>query len=487
MAEFRLLKSLRAKGMFWSVGALIAGSLATWIWMSSQAAWQAHLDRAFITGLATFETLRRGSDLPQGVTISRLPSDPDSRRENNALPKSADLPSPAFVTSLSILDPPSGVLSGTRLQIHIISRDLKYPIAKIKTIGKGHPAVRFGNITRLLASYCSAPIIFVRIGHDGWQRIDGNPVWGCQAAPTDTRLLAALIVLAALGVFLTQVSETSLQFSRFATALARRGRIGGPDIFAEEGPNELREIVRTVNNYQEIERDRLQKRMLILSGVSHDLGTPATRLRLRTALIEDDELRSKLETDIDRMTGMIQSVLTYTRSEMASEVPRQISLTSLVDSVVADYADTGKPVRLRPGQITEFDKSRSVFSGGSTQTTVPFEEARRVLVSARPISLQRAISNLIDNALKYGRRAEVSIKANSTTASIVIEDEGTNMTEETLNALKGPFLRGENSGFTEGVGLGLTIVSTIASQHGGRLKFERFSSGLRAILEISRH
>ncbi|NOX40183.1 MAG: sensor histidine kinase, partial [Alphaproteobacteria bacterium] len=323
-------------------------------------------------------------------------------------------------------------------------------------------------------------------GSGRWQRIDGNSVWGCEAAPTDTRLLAALLVLAALGIFLTQVSETSAQFSRFATALARRGRIGGPDIFAEEGPNELREIVRTVNNYQEIERDRLQKRMLILSGVSHDLGTPATRLRLRTALIEDDELRCKLETDIDQMTGMIQSVLTYTRSEMDVEVPRQISLTSLVDSVVADYADTGMPVRLCASQITEFDKSRSVFSGRSGQATLPFEEARRILVLARPISLQRAISNLIDNALKYGRRAEVSIKANSTTASIVIEDEGTNMTEETLNALKGPFLRGENSGFTEGVGLGLTIVSTIASQHGGRLKFERLSSGLRAILEISR-
>ena len=100
--------------------------------------------------------------------------------------------------------------------------------------------------------------------------------------------------------------------------------------------------------------------------------------------------------------------------------------------------------------------------------------------------MRRAISNLIDNALKYGRRAAVSVEAVSGAAAVIIEDEGTSLSEVELDKLTGPFLRGENAGLVSGVGLGLTIVSTIARQHGGDLEFERVPQGLRAILKISR-
>ncbi|MCP5088672.1 MAG: sensor histidine kinase [Rhodobacteraceae bacterium] len=486
MAEHRLFKTLRSRSIFWSLGSLATGIAATWLWMSSQAEWHAHLHRAYQTGLVLYETLRQETKPPPGIVIEHVALKMGSETETQALPDFPDLPTPMRVTSMSIIANQTGTMTGTRLQLHIVSKNLNYPVAYLTPGSDRLPAERMGDLTRLMASYCSEPLLFARFDQGGWVRVDGTEIWGCGAAPSDKRLIALVILIVGLVLILTQVAETAAQFGGLANALKLRQRFLGKPELEETGPEELREIVRTLNEYLLFEQDRLEKRALLLSGVSHDLGTPATRLRLRTALIEDEELRTKLEADIDQMTGMIESVLTYTRSELNSEEPRRVSLTSLVESIVADYQDIGKPVLFRASQVTAIEKGRSVFGGGGGNLLLPHEDARRILVTARPISLQRAITNLIDNSLKYGRRATVSLEADSETASIIVEDEGTSISEGTLNTLTGPFLRGENANFVEGVGLGLTIVSTIARQHGGTVTFEPLSTGLKAVLKISR-
>ena len=115
-----------------------------------------------------------------------------------------------------------------------------------------------------------------------------------------------------------------------------------------------------------------------------------------------------------------------------------------------------------------------------------FNENHHLLVKAKPLSLQRAITNLIDNALKYGRRATLFLETSSESITLIVEDEGTNVSEDLLEYLKQPFLRGQNIGFTKGTGLGLTIVSTIAEQHGGNLSFEKSKVGIRAKFTILR-
>lgn len=114
-------------------------------------------------------------------------------------------------------------------------------------------------------------------------------------------------------------------------------------------------------------------------------------------------------------------------------------------------------------------------------------DARRVLVTARPVLLQRALTNLVDNALKFGRRAEVRLEASSERAVISVEDEGSELTVEDIEAVLAPFLRGANTEAIDGFGLGLTIVATVAEQHGGSLSFEQGCQGLCARLEILRH
>ena len=184
------------------------------------------------------------------------------------------------------------------------------------------------------------------------------------------------------------------------------------------------------------------------------------------------------------MTGMIESVLTYTRAEMNAETPRDLSLDALLEAIVDDYQDTGAPVTLGTAPARRVTGGRSVFGARQVHGIVP--SAGDVIVRARPIALKRAITNLIDNALKYGRRAEVRLEADSEVARVVVQDEGQETSAAEVEALIAPFRRGENTGAVTGHGMGLTIAATIARQHGGALRFADGPGGLMASISVRR-
>ena len=473
MGKLVELTTLKVKAIIWCTCALVIGMLSVWIWTNSNAAWDNYLNKSYRAGYELYGSLTKGEPAPTGVEIMKM----------DKLPKVQKV---IYPTVVSILSHQSSPIQSTQLQLTIHSSDLKYPIAKLEQNINDTPAQQLGNVIRFLASFCSDPILYTQRADQIWLRVDGTKIWSCDAAPTDYRLLAAAIVFFGIAILLVQIDTTTAMFTTFSSALRNQSQFNGKHTFEAQGPRELREIIETVNDYFEFEREKLTKRAMVMSGVSHDLGTPATRLRLRTALIEDKELRKRLEGDIDQMTSMIEGVLTYTRSEIDSEETRRISLTSLVESIVADYADVGRPVTFEQASHQEIETPGSVFNARAHATLAPAQDARRVLAYVRPMSMRRAITNLIDNALKYGRRATVSILTTSTTATILVEDEGNALTVDQLNALTAPFLRGENSNYIEGTGLGLTIVSTIAKQHRGTLMFEKTSVGVRAKLKIGR-
>jgi signal transduction histidine kinase len=473
MVKHFVLSTLKAKALLWCACAMAVGMVSVLIWTNSNSAWEKYLTQSYQTGYELYASLTTNGSAPDGVIIETL----------------SQLPTPqttTYTTFVSILPHQTSPIQSALLQLVIHSTDLKYPIAKLAQNPNDTPPQQLGNVIRFLASYCSNPVLLTQGADQLWLRVEGSQIWSCEAAPADYRLLAAAILLIGVAILIVQIDDTASMFTRFSTALRKQGRLGGRHEFDKQGPLELREVIQTVNNYLKYERDKLAERAMIMSGVSHDLGTPATRLRLRTALIEDDDLRKRLAGDIDQMTSMIEGVLTYARSEIDSEETHKISLTSLVESIVADYADVGQPVTFEQITEAEIDASGSVFNARAHTTLTPSEDARRVLAHVRPMSMRRAITNLIDNALKYGRRATVSITTTSTTATIFVADEGNALTASQLDALTGPFLRGDNSNYIEGSGLGLTIVSTIAKQHQGALSFEKTSFGVRAKLSIER-
>ena len=478
------LRSLRVGGVVLVISAFLLGLVAAGMWVTSNARWTAYLDNAKFAGAVLYDSLQSGGTPPVGVVARELDARAQALAERGQFEAIAGLPRPALVTNFSIRTSPASERSSNPLTLAIISPDLRYPLADVTTRPDQPPAETLGALTRLLATYCSDPVLITKLGEAPWVRIEGEAVWNCSAAPKDLRLPAAGLALIAVGVLATLVLNSSAQFQGFAQMLRDRNRIGGPEAYQTDGLQELKDIVSSVNGYLAVERDRLAERAAVLSGVSHDLGTPATRLKLRTALITDKELRSKLESDIDAMTGIIESVLTYTRAELDAEEPRRISLTSLIEAIVADYQDVGSPVTLRAAEKVTIKGGQSLFMSRRGTGTLPTDD--KVIVMIRPIALERAISNLIDNALKYGRRAEIGLEKTAHHAIITVEDEGGKTTVQDIEALMAPFKRGDNTKMINGHGLGLTIVSTIAQMHGGALSFEPGSSGLLASITIQR-
>ena len=470
--------------MIWVFSALMLGISASWIWNRSNEAWQSHLNQAYLAGLSIYHALSNPSNLPSNIKMVALESDDAAKAQTGEFASISGISPPALLTQLSIHSNDRTLGGGEVLHLGIVSSDLRYQLAEISSADTQTAPEKLGELTRLLATYCSDPIVFAKLGARPWQRVSADTIWGCAAQPKDMRLLSVALFVLGISILYTQISNTSAHFERFAHALRTRRRLGGPASYLAEGPAELKDIVSSVNTYLEKEREALANRAVVLSGVSHDLGTPATRLRLRAALIQDSELRSKLERDIDQMTGMIESVLTYTRSELSVEQPRPLSLAALVEALVADFQDTGRPVSLEQSTPTTIPAGQAVFATRAGHGALPDE--RRILVTARPQSLQRAITNLIDNALKYGRRAHVSLTANSTQAVISVEDEGSNLSVSAVEDLLAPFKRGENTERIDGFGLGLTIVATVAEQHGGSLSFSQSQRGLKAELTILR-
>ena len=473
---------LRTLSTLWVAVALLAGLTCSAVWFHSVQQWDRHLTRAHEAGIETYFALQTGQPVAF-VAITPLDGAQTALADAGRFERLQEAPRPAYVTRVSLAASVGDPTGSSGIRIAVLSDRLQYKVADIAAGSHSAPALKFAELTRLLATYCSDPILFANLDGTGWQRIDGLEIWGCDAAPRDLRLPAALGVLLLLAVLVTRIGHTTDAFENFSNKLRSRTVVGGPDSYDATGPQELSEIVQAVNSYLEAERAQLSNRAILLSGVSHDLGTPATRLRLRAALIADPEIRGKLEADIDQMTGIIESVLTFTRSELNSEEPRRLSLSSLVEALVADYQDTGQPVVLTAPAPVEATADRSVFAPRSG--VVAFGDASKILMHARPVALRRAISNLIDNALKYGRRATVSVVADADWATVTVEDEGGGSAAE-MERLLDPFARGQHFGNIPGFGLGLTIVTTVARQHGGRVEFEDGRSGVRARLLLRR-
>jgi signal transduction histidine kinase len=479
------MSDLRSIGLIFVSAAFLTGTLAAWLWTQSSASWRAHQADAHVAGVVLYGALEHGTAPPDGVTVERLRPADQAFADAGQFRQISGASSASRLTIIPITPDVTPQHIGLPMTLAVLSPDIIYNIADLPNRDGQTAAETLGAVTVKFASFCSDPIVIAKRGDTPWVRIDGGAVWGCDASPTDLRLLAAFLALVSLAILFTLALNLSAEFTAFAQKLRNRRRLGGPTEYYATGPQELREIVSAVNGYLALERDQLASRAAVLSGVSHDLGTPATRLRLRAALIPDKALRQKFENDIDSMTGIIESVLTYTNAEMNSEAPRKLSLTSLIDAIVADYQDVGRPVTLGQGNDVIVQGGRSIFMSRQGQGVVPSEQD--IIISARPVSLQRAITNLIENALKYGRRAHILVETTAETATIVIEDEGTQTSARDIEALMAPFQRGEDTATIDGHGLGLTIVATIAKLHGGSLTFEDNSRGVAACLKIQRN
>ncbi|WP_292294425.1 ATP-binding protein [Marivita sp.] len=213
-----------------------------------------------------------------------------------------------------------------------------------------------------------------------------------------------------------------------------------------------------------IER-QIEQRTMMLSGISHDLRTPLTRLRLGVSMLEDED-REPLERDIDDMQKLIDAFLDFARGNADNTQPEPTAIPDFVQGVVDDCHRSGTPVTL-------------VRADGAGQVTL------------RQSAMRRSLENLIGNAERYGTRCEVSVALTEKSLRIRIEDDGPGIAAEHRDAALRPFVRldpARNQDKGSGVGLGLAIAADIARAHGGVLRLGQSEAlgGLRADIVIAR-
>ena len=463
----------------------LIGTTSTYLWISSNNNWSIYLKKAYDFGVNIHNDISYGYKSINNEEFQELNFLHDQLSTEEIL-KNVNFPSQNLITSFSMLNENKLLNKTIKTSIHIVSPKLKYPIAELKNFNQNNPQMQLGKVTELLAKYCSNSLLFIKIDKSKWYKVNGDDIWTCNEAPYDYRLTSIIIFLVSFLILSLYVRENKIKHLDFIKNLKNNLGTKKDAIEETKGPKEYQDISKTLISFIANERKKLENRLMVLSSISHDIGTPATKLKLRTTLIDDKVLKEKLDKDIDKIIKMMDGVLAYTRSELDLEEIAEISLISLIESIVFDYQDLNKNVSFKKEIDKNLDIVTSIFGGSSKKISLKDYNKQPLLIKVKPLSLQRAINNLIDNALKYGRSATLSIQTSSDFVFIIVEDEGKNITEELINNLKEPFLRGKNSNYIKGTGLGLTIVSTIAEQHSGSLNFEKTKNGLKAILKIKR-
>ena len=273
----------------------------------------------------------------------------------------------------------------------------------------------------------------------------------------------ALMGLVVLVVSIWAIGRVTAPLAAFAQAATALGKNLKAEPVRESGTREVRQATRAFNDMQTRLIRLIEGRTRMLAAISHDLRTPLTLLRLRAESAPECEDREKMLATINEMNGMIGSVLDLARSDASLENRRPMDLTALVESIVDDLKDAGFPVTMQP-------------SSG-------------VIYECYGAALKRAVTNLIDNAVKYGRTARVAICEVPTLLKIIVEDEGPGIPEHELGRVTEPFYRVEESRSREsgGAGLGLAIAGSVIEAHGGELKLaNRREGGLRAEVRLPR-
>lgn len=266
----------------------------------------------------------------------------------------------------------------------------------------------------------------------------GNPL------TRDRLLLQALSLAAVLLVTVGVVRWITRPLAALSEAATAFGRGENPPALPEAGS---REFVTTARAFEDM-RKRIQRYMedreRLFVSISHDLRTPIMRLKLRSELLDEDELRNEFHDDLDELDMMVKGALQTVKDSDIHENATEVRLDALLGRMVRDAQLAGHAVTYAPSNLT---------------------------VTAKPLALKRAIGNLLNNALHYGERVELAVREATGNIEIVVRDHGPGVPEQALAELAQPYVRLEHGRTRNGggMGLGLSIARGIVQAHGGEL------------------
>ena len=280
-------------------------------------------------------------------------------------------------------------------------------------------------------------------------------------APASARIFALWITLPGLLLIMIAIVFLKNQTRPIVNLAKAAEKFGKGEYVKEFRPSGAKEI-----RLAAYEFDRMRKRISIhlnqrsemLSGISHDLRTPLTRLKLQLALLKQQDLAKKMSEDIEEMERMLNEYLEFSRHQKNEET-ETIDLNNLIESITQKYQDKKIDTKLDENQK----------------------------INMRPNSIKRCLVNLIDNGLSYGEKVNILTKNTTDNVIIMIDDNGPGIPENEYQNVMKPFYRidksrGQNK---SGVGLGLSIANDIIRAHGGSISFEKSPlKGLRVKISL---
>ncbi|MDR7231939.1 signal transduction histidine kinase [Caulobacter sp. BE264] len=310
------------------------------------------------------------------------------------------------------------------------------------------------------------PLIFgdfkvgVRQSDGHWLVVEPKPTLRFDSWQQRILLILLLSVIAVTPLAWLFARRLAQPITAFADAAERLGKDPRTPPLSITGSGEVVAAANAFNMMQERLRRYVEDRTAMVGAIAHDLRTPLTRLKFRIEAVPED-IRPKLAADIDQMEAMISATLGFVRDTNRPAERTKLELSSLLESVMDEAAETGG------------------------DTTV--ERAEKTVIEGDPVALKRLVSNLVENALKYGGRARGRVFSEDGMAIIEIDDDGPGVPPAELERVFEPFYRREPSRNREtgGIGLGLAVVRSLARAHGGDVTLaNRRGGGLTATVKL---
>jgi len=262
-------------------------------------------------------------------------------------------------------------------------------------------------------------------------------------------LIAGLVVIMSIW----SLRRLTAPYRMMETAVNRIGKdLKSPPI-TESGSREVRAAARAINAMQTRLREYVEDREHLAAALAHDLRTPMTRMRLRLELLRKSAVREALAHDLADVESIASSVIDFATFEVNEEKAERIDFWSFVESIADPYPEVS-------------------FDNDDTRS-------RGLICIARPVALKRCVTNLVQNAVTYGKKAHLSLHRSDGTITLTIRDEGPGIPQAQIDAVFGSFVRLEQSRNrqTGGLGLGLTIARNIARAAGGEIRLSNHPDG----------
>jgi signal transduction histidine kinase len=273
-------------------------------------------------------------------------------------------------------------------------------------------------------------------------------------------VLFAVISVTLLGLWAARALTAPL--SSFAKAAENFSLNGAAAPLPERGPEEIRSVAKALNRMRERITALIDDRTKMLAAISHDLRTPITRMRLRSEFIEDDTHRSRMLGDLDQMRLMLESVLSFLRNDRKLESMTLVDVATTLQLVTDQFADMGHKVT--------------------------YDGPEHAMATVRPDDLHRSVTNLVENAVRFGAETTIRLRMSPHTVTIEVEDDGPGISDPRKDVMLEPFVRGDdarNMDEAEGFGLGLSIARAIVLAHGGELSLhDRQPHGLLVRIQL---